>query len=113
MSLIYGQYNSIKEDNNISVSQNIPFPTVFLSQAKLGSALIRGNELKLAVTQNELISQVKSVFKYLEYLQSERKLLISQDSIYSTFAKASELRLNTGESNLLEKTTAETKLILR
>jgi cobalt-zinc-cadmium resistance protein CzcA len=111
VSLMYGQYNSIKTDNNISVSQSIPFPTLFSSQAKLGNAVIKGNELKLQVTQNELVSQVKSVFYYLEFLQAERKLLISQDSIYSTFAKASELRLKTGESTLLEKTTAETQLM--
>jgi cobalt-zinc-cadmium resistance protein CzcA len=111
VSLMYGQYNSIKTDNNISVSQNIPFPTVFSSQAQLGNAMIKGSELKLQITQNELVSQVKSVFHYLEFLQAERKLLMSQDSIYSTFAKASELRLKTGESNLLEKTTAETQLM--
>ena len=111
VSLMYGQYNSIKTDNNISVSQSIPFPTLFSSQAKLGNAMIKGNELKLQVTQNELISQVKSVFYYLEFLQAEGKLLISQDSIYSTFSKASELRLKTGESTLLEKTTAETQLM--
>jgi len=34
-----------------------------------------------------------------------------QDSIYSNFYKAAELRLKTGESNLLEKTTAETQLM--
>jgi cobalt-zinc-cadmium resistance protein CzcA len=40
-----------------------------------------------------------------------RKLFLSQDSLYSDFAKASALRYKTGESNLLEKTTAETQLM--
>ncbi len=111
VSLMYGQYNSLAVDNNITVTQNIPFPTLFTSQAKLGNANIKGSELKLEVTQNELISRVKSAYHYLEYLQAEKKLLISQDSIYSAFAKTSELRLKTGESTLLEKTTAETQLM--
>ena len=109
VSLMLGQYNSLNNDNHISISQNIPFPTVFSSQAKLGNAQIKGSELKLALTKNELVSQVKSTYHHLQFLQSERKLLLSQDSIYSAFVNASQLRFKTGESNLLEKTTAETQ----
>jgi cobalt-zinc-cadmium resistance protein CzcA len=111
VSLMYGQYNSLAVDNNITITQNIPFPTLFTSQVKLGNANIKGSELKLQVTQNELISRVKSAYHYLAYLQAEKKLLFSQDSIYSAFLKTSELRLKTGESTLLEKTTAETQLM--
>ncbi len=109
--VMHGQYNSLNTDNNITISQSIPFPTLFSSQAKLGSAQVKGAELKLQVTQNELKSQVKTTYYYLQYLQAERKLLISQDSIYNLFAKASALRLKTGEINLLEKTTVETQLM--
>ncbi|MBC7862852.1 MAG: CusA/CzcA family heavy metal efflux RND transporter [Bacteroidia bacterium] len=111
ISVMYGQYNSLNRDNNISVSQSIPFPTVFSSQAKLGNAQIKGSELKLLVNKNELVNQLKSAFCQLKFLQSERKMLLSQDSIFSSFLKAAELRLKTGESNLLEKTTAETQLM--
>ncbi len=111
ISLMHGQYNSLNVDNNISINQSIPFPTVFSSQAKLNNALVKGSELKRQVTQNELVSQVRSGYYYLQYLQSEQKLLNTQDSIYSAFLKASEIRLKTGESNLLEKTTAETQLM--
>jgi cobalt-zinc-cadmium resistance protein CzcA len=109
--LIYGQYNSINIDNNITVTQNISFPTVFSNQYKLNDALVKSSELKLQVAQNELIYEVKMAYFGLLYLQSERKLLTLQDSIYSNFFKAAELRLKTGESNLLEKTTAETQLM--
>ena len=111
LSLIHGQYNSIKTDNNISVSQSIPFPTLFSSQNQLNKANIKGNELKLQVTQNELINQVKSVYHYLEFLQAERNLLMSQDSIYTSFSNAANSRFKAGESNFLEKTTAETQLM--
>ena len=111
ISLMRGQYNSVNTDNNISINQSIPFPTVFSNQAKLNAALVKGSELKLQVTQNELISQVKTAYYNLQYLQAEQKLLVTQDSIYNAFFKAAELRLKTGESTLLEKTTAETKLM--
>lgn len=111
VSLMYGQYNSINTDNNISVSQSIPFPTLFSSQSQLNKANIKGGELKLQLTQNELVNQVKSVYHYLEYLQAERNLLLSQDSIYTSFANASNSRFKAGENTLLEKTTAETQLM--
>lgn len=111
VSLMLGQYNSLNSDNHISISQNIPFPTVFSSQAKLGNAQIKGSELMLAVTKNELVSRVKSAYHHLEFLQSERDLLLTQDSIYSAFLKTSQLRFKTGESNLLEKVSAETQLM--
>ncbi|PBQ30681.1 CusA/CzcA family heavy metal efflux RND transporter [Sphingobacteriaceae bacterium] len=111
ISVMHGQYNSVNTDNNISINQSIPFPTVFLSQTKLNNALVKGSELKLLMTQNELISQVKSAYYNLQFLKAQKKLLITQDSIYTSFSKAAELRLKTGESNLLERTTAETQLM--
>lgn len=111
VSLMSGQYNSIHTDNNISISQNIPFPTLFSSQNQLNKANVKGTELKLQVTQNELIHQVKSVYHYLEFLQAERILLMSQDSMYTSFSNAANSRYKAGESNLLEKTTAETQLM--
>jgi cobalt-zinc-cadmium resistance protein CzcA len=110
-SLMYGQYNSVNIDNNFSMSQNISFPTVFSNQHKLNNAMVKSSELKLQMAQNELMYEVKMAYFGLLYLKSERELLSLQDSIYNTFYKAAELRLKTGESNLLEKTTAETQLM--
>lgn len=104
-----GQYNSYANDNNFTISQSIPFPTVFTASASLGSAHIRGSELKLSATQNDLAFQVKSAFYQLAYLKTLNDWLQKQDSIYSTFARAAGVRLRTGETTLIEKTTAETQ----
>lgn len=104
-----GQYNSYANDNNFTISQSIPFPTVFTASASLGSAHIRGSELKLSATQNDLAYQVKSAFYQLAYLKTLNEWLQKQDSIYSTFARAAGVRLRTGETTLIEKTTAETQ----
>lgn len=105
-----GQYNSyVKDDNNITITQSIPFPTVFTSQHTWGKSVIKGSELKKAATENELIYQVKQVYYQLLYLQARILLLQKQDSIYTNVVKAADLRYRTGETYLLEKTTAETQ----
>ncbi len=110
IGLQYGQYNSInKTDNHFTATQAIPFPTVFTANKALGNSLIKGSELKLAVTKNELLYQVKQVYGTLQYLFAQKQLLIKQDSIYTGFVKSAALRYKTGEGNLLAKTTAETQ----
>jgi cobalt-zinc-cadmium resistance protein CzcA len=105
-----GQYNSyVKTDNNITISQSIPFPTVFTSQNALDKSLVKGAEFRKAVTENELVYQVKQVYHHLLYLMAREALLEQQDSIYTNFVKATDLRYRTGETRMLEKTTAETQ----
>lgn len=109
VSLLYGQYNSYsKNDNNITVTQAIPF-TVFGSQGSLNRAMLASSEFKKAATENELVFQVKQTFYELSYLKATNNLLHEQDSIYEGFLKAAALRYKTGETNLLEQATAETQ----
>lgn len=108
-TLMSGQYNSYATDNNITLTQSIPFPTVFTSQRSLGNAMIEGVQLKKAATENELAYQVKQVCYRILFLKAKEKVLFSQDSIFGSLVKAAELRYKTGESRLLEKTTAETQ----
>ncbi|HEX8059965.1 MAG TPA: efflux RND transporter permease subunit, partial [Cyclobacteriaceae bacterium] len=108
-TLMKGQYNSYAGDNNITLTQSIPFPTVFGTQRTLGNALIEGGTLKKAATENELAFQVKQVGYHLMYLHEKEKLLVSEDSLFQQLVKATDLRYRTGESRLLEKTAAETQ----
>ncbi|TDQ08590.1 CusA/CzcA family heavy metal efflux RND transporter [Pedobacter metabolipauper] len=109
-NMMYGQYNSqVKNDNNFSVSQTFPFPSVFGATAALGNAQLKGAQLKAAISKNELVLQVKQVYSSLQYLYELRKLLNKQDSINTGFVKSASLRYKTGESTLLEQTTAETQ----
>jgi len=111
VSMLYGQYNSlVKNDNNFTVSQSIPFPTLFAANAALGDERIKAGQLQVASSKNELIYQVKTVYTNLQYLYSKEKLLLEQDSIYKGFVKSASLKYKTGEGNLLEKVAAETQL---
>ncbi len=106
-----GQINSSNQDNHFAVTQKIEFPTVYGSQAKLANQRIKSSEQLFAMTENELISRVKSVYYELLYLRERERLFNYQDSLYSNLAKASDLRYRTGESNRLEKVTSETQLM--
>ncbi len=111
VSMIYGQYNSYaRNDNNITVSQTIPFPTVFGAKAALGNAQVKGALLKTTVTKNELLFQVKQTFFRLLYLQSYKLLLYQQDTLYTDFVRVADIKLKTGESTFLEKSNAATRL---
>jgi cobalt-zinc-cadmium resistance protein CzcA len=104
--LLYGQYNSFQNDNNITISQSIPF-TVFGSQGSLNRSLLASSEIQKAVVENEVVYHVKMVHNHLAYTYSKRKMLESLDSIYEGFYRSATARHKAGEANLLEQTTAE------
>jgi cobalt-zinc-cadmium resistance protein CzcA len=106
---MHGQYNSLYQDNNLTLQQTIPFPSALANQVKLGKEQIVGAQQNLIVQQNNLVHEVKSIYFQLLYEEAQKQLLATQDTLYSDFANASSLRYKTGESNLLEKTTAETQ----
>ncbi|MBK9191289.1 MAG: CusA/CzcA family heavy metal efflux RND transporter [Crocinitomicaceae bacterium] len=105
----YGQYNSINQDRAFQVTQTIPFPTYFTSRSNLYSAEIQGSQLRKEATENEVRAQVQYWFYQLQYLEHVRRKLQTLDSLYSNFVAAATLRFESGETSLLEKTTAETK----
>lgn len=109
VNLQYGQYNSINRDMAFSVSQTIPFPTYFTSRSNLYNAELQGSQLQQQATENEIKAQVQYWFYQLQYLDHVMRKLQILDSLYSNFVSAADLRLQTGETSLLEKTTAETK----
>jgi heavy metal efflux system protein len=106
VTALLGQYNSFAQDNSIAISQTIPFPTVLTSQAALGDAQIRGAELRLAATRNELLFAVKSAFYQIAVLQERARLLREQDSLVTAFANAAQRRTNAGETTKLEASAA-------
>ncbi|MGB4819049.1 MAG: efflux RND transporter permease subunit, partial [Saprospiraceae bacterium] len=105
----FGQYNSINQDKAFQVSQNIPFPTYFSAKSDLYKAELVSSELKQEATAIEIKAQVRYWYDQLQYLQNIKTQLQSLDSMYNDFVSAAALRYNTGATNLLEKTTVETK----
>ncbi len=108
---MHGQYNSLQQDDNYTFTQTIPFPTTLINQVKLGKEHVAGSQKNLLVVQNEIAYQVKFTYEQLLYFDALHRLLQSQDSLFQDFSRAANIRFKTGESNLLEKTTAESQLL--
>ncbi|MBK7131247.1 MAG: efflux RND transporter permease subunit [Bacteroidales bacterium] len=105
----YGQINSYSKDNSFTVTQSFAFPTVYANRYKLANATIKSSELNKTVSQLEISSQVKLWYWQYVYLLSKQKLLMYQDSLYSGFMRAAELRSKAGETNRLEMITARSQ----
>lgn len=106
LGAMYGQYNSyVSTDNNYSVTQQIPFPTVLIAKTQLGKEKEQSAVLQKSVLKNELIYKVKQAYYRLQYLEQLHTTLTRIDSLYADFSKAADLRYKTGESTLLEKST--------
>jgi cobalt-zinc-cadmium resistance protein CzcA len=103
----YGQFNSDVNDIKVGVSQRIKFPTVYKRQKQLLEAQAKTGEWNEALQKKELTKQVTMVFYEMIYLQEKEKLLQKSDSIYAEFLRKASLRFDKGESNILEKATAE------
>nr|WP_314896724.1 CusA/CzcA family heavy metal efflux RND transporter [uncultured Flavobacterium sp.] len=103
----YGQFNSNVNDVKIGISQSIKFPTVYKRQKQLLIEEAKKGQWNEALQRKELTRQVTIVFYEMMYLKEKEKLLLKSDSIYSEFLRKSTLRFDKGESNILEKATAE------
>jgi cobalt-zinc-cadmium resistance protein CzcA len=108
-TLMLGQYNSNRIDNNFTLTQYLPFPTILIRQGKLANKTIESSKLNLEVSKNELGLLVKNAFYKLSYFKARQQLLLKQDSLLADFVKASAVRFRLGETNELEKATAESQ----
>jgi cobalt-zinc-cadmium resistance protein CzcA len=105
-----GQINSIYADTRFGLGQSFSFPKVYESQKNLYNEHWKSSELSVKMTEQMLKKQVTQTFYQLLYLQQKSQLLQFADSLYAAFYKRADLRLAKGESNILEKLTAENQL---
>ncbi len=104
-----GQYNTRRFDQNFSVSQEIPNPATLKARRSLAAQQTGVAQSQLAISKNELTYQVRQGWHQIQYLQALEKVLLREDSLLQQFVRAATLKFKTGESTLLEKTTAETR----
>jgi heavy metal efflux system protein len=104
-----GQNNSRRFDENFSASQQIPNPALLKARRNLAAQKTGIAESNLAVSKNELTFNVRQSWFQIQYLMALEKVLMREDSLLGQFVRAASLKFKTGESNLLEKTTAETR----
>ncbi|MGB3949078.1 MAG: CusA/CzcA family heavy metal efflux RND transporter [Bacteroidia bacterium] len=103
----YGQINSAYYDSRFGISQQISFPTVYRKKKQLQNQKSDIGLVGVTLKENEIKAEVRKTFFKLLFLKEKQELLEQTDSIYRLFAEKSKLRLEKGESNILEQLTAE------
>lgn len=97
-NLMVGQYNSDnKSDNNITLSQSIPFPTVFVEGAKVGKTHAEAKAQEVSVAAYQLEQQVRTNYEYLKYYFHQQLLYQQLDSVYERLATTSATRVAEGD----------------
>lgn len=96
-------------DNAIGFTQSIAMPGYYINQKKVLKQQTSVLQQSQKVTEAEIIKSVQAAyFDYLFVLEKIR-LLTFQDSVYKKFTQKAAARYNTGETNKLEKLTANNK----
>jgi cobalt-zinc-cadmium resistance protein CzcA len=104
-----GQNNSHRFDENFSVSQDIPNPALLRARRNLAGQNIAVSRQNFEVSKQELTFNIRQRWYEVQYLQALKKVLMQEDSLLGQFVRGATLKFKTGEANLLEQTTAETK----
>ena len=99
-----GELNSRIIDYEFQVSQT--FKLNYGAQYNLQKEKVKLSQMTVNVSQAELIRRVRMTFILWDIAYKRFDYILSLDSIYSNFANAAEIRYRTGESNMLERTTA-------
>ncbi len=95
--------------NVYGIQQNFLFPTLYFAEKRLNKVglAIEDNQYEL---QKQLLEQkIASAYYQLQYEREKKQVYKYLDSIYQKFAHASQRRFELGETNYLEKITAQAK----
>ncbi len=107
VSLMLGQYNSIqKKDNNLSISQSIPFPGTFIQQKHFAKASLQEASLQEAVSLNDYTLEARLLIANTYYMQARVQLLKQQDSLYAHSYSLATLRYKAGDESYLTQLAA-------
>ncbi|WP_396173523.1 CusA/CzcA family heavy metal efflux RND transporter [Flavobacterium sp.] len=91
------------------VSQSVLFPTVYGAQKRFFTSEYEKEKAKNELLKNKLAVEVSKTYFQIVYWQHQERLYQLLDSLYQSFSKASDRRFELGETNYLEKITAEAK----
>lgn len=102
-----GQTDSDLTDSNFGISQSFRLPGFYKKQKQVFLEEWKSSLLSVDIQQWQLKRELSLVFSQLHYLDEKQNLLKKMDSIYTQYFNRADLRLRKGETNLLEKSTAE------
>lgn len=105
----FGQVNSNANDTKFGIAQSFALPTVYKRQKQVFKEEFNSKVLQTNLAEFEVKKIVTSLFYDYLSLKEKEKLLQKADTLFSKFFDKAALRLQKGDSNILEKSTAETQ----
>jgi len=91
------------------VQQSFLFPTVYGAQKNALKSENETDSRLFDLKKNQLASKIAQVYYQIVFLQQQQANYEFVDSLYQKFTKASTRKFELGETNYLEKITAESK----
>lgn len=105
-----GQINSSVHDYNVNAVTGIKFPTVISAQSQFQEQQVLLSQAKLIITKAVLIKNVSIAYVQLQYGLQQLALLDSLEKVYLNFTTFADKKYSVGETGLLEKVSAQSKL---
>ena len=102
-----GQIDTKDMDYEFSVSQTFRLPSFYKRQKQVLREEWQNSLVSVNLQKWQIKKELGLIFNNLNYLDKKKYLLEKMDSIYTQYFNRAELRLKKGETNLLEKATAE------
>ena len=102
-----GQFNSYFIDSKIGIAQTLSLPKVYNGQKTLLTEEFKSSVLEVGLKEQHLKQQLTLIFYELLLTKEKKKVLLQLDSLYIEFLRVASLRFDKGETNILEKATAE------
>ncbi len=112
---VYYQYDEMNRAENNQplkiwgLSQALQFPTIYGAQRKVQKGKAALSQQQFALDSRFITKEVSQAYYRVLFWQNTVKNYAYLDSLYSKFAYASNRRYEVGETNYLEKLTAESK----
>ena len=91
------------------VSQSLRFPTVYGAQRQVRKSKLAMSREELALDEKLLVREVSKAYYQVQYWLLVEEHYAFLDSLYDRFEAAARSRYEAGETNYLEKLTAQTK----
>lgn len=108
--LTYGQINSSNLDYQVQVNQGFAFPTYYAARGRLQDEQIKRSQLARELNALELEAAVRQRYTNLAFQVQMLQLAEEWEAEYRNFATIAQKRFAAGETNILEKTTGETRM---
>ena len=105
----YGQINSALNDKYFDIRQNLGNPLAHIQKNRVLNKQINVSEAEQQLIIKQLTAEVKAEYFKWIYAYQKLKLTTTEAKLYEDLLRVSKLHFELGETNLLEKTMAETK----